>query len=272
MPVVQLPTHAYFDDAMTHVSKLLYRCYIKSEVDFQVLARDYADAFNAEKLIHAESMIDPPKHSRHANKALKLESSCDFNAFAKSGYVDDSELSEAFAHFTWEASGKRLLIDGIRKLAGDVFCDPCVHSSTDLGGKIRFYFYASFGVGFGRKNQGIQGIDDFFRTHRCNTICLRLGLDRCDGTGEVRRSESPDSAPRPPRASALKYQGPSSSAEAKGEARPSLTRASGRTTESDGEIAAIRAVADICPASKSKNSFLKRAWSRATNIGANLRQ
>mmetsp|Transcript_33468 Transcript_33468/g.75082 ORF Transcript_33468/g.75082 Transcript_33468/m.75082 type:complete len:586 (-) Transcript_33468:147-1904(-) len=234
MPVVQLPTHAYFDDAMTHV-----------------LARDYADAFNAEKvcernlsfvevfvlklsqrdnmLIHAESMIDPPKHSRHANK---------------SGYVDDSELSEAFAHFTWEASGKRLLIDGIRKLAGDVFCDPCVHSSTDLG--------------FGRKNQGIQGIDDFFRTHRCNTICLRLGLDRCDGTGEVRRSESPDSAPRPPRASALKYQGPSSSAEAKGEARPSLTRASGRTTESD--------------ASKSKNSFLKRAWSRATNIGANLRK
>ncbi|EKX35111.1 hypothetical protein GUITHDRAFT_118662 [Guillardia theta CCMP2712] len=146
MPVVQLPTHAYFDDAMTHV-----------------LARDYADAFNAEKvcernltfvevfvlklsqrdnmLIHAESMVDPVKPSRHSTKGHQ---------------IDDGDLAEAFAHFTWEASGKRLLIDGIRKLAGDVFCDPSVHSSTDLG--------------FGRKNLGIQGIDDFFRTHRKGTI------------------------------------------------------------------------------------------------------
>mmetsp|Transcript_36036 Transcript_36036/g.84689 ORF Transcript_36036/g.84689 Transcript_36036/m.84689 type:complete len:408 (-) Transcript_36036:235-1458(-) len=82
------------------------------------------------------------------------------------GHVDtDDILPQAFSHFTWEESRRKLLVCDIQGV-GDCYTDPQIHSVD--------------GEGFGTGNMGLNGIQKFFSTHKCNAICKMLQLHGID--------------------------------------------------------------------------------------------
>ena len=80
-----------------------------------------------------------------------------------SGYVEPHRRAtpQAFSHFTYQASGGRLIIVDIQGV-GDLYTDPQVHSIE--------------GDGYGEGNMGANGFALFFAAHRCSPLCARLGL------------------------------------------------------------------------------------------------
>ena len=80
-----------------------------------------------------------------------------------SGYVEPHRRAtpQAFSHFTFQASGGRLIIVDIQGV-GDLYTDPQVHSIE--------------GGGYGEGNLGANGFALFFSAHRCSPLCARLGL------------------------------------------------------------------------------------------------
>lgn len=79
---------------------------------------------------------------------------------------------QAFSHFTWEASGNKLLICDLQGV-GDCWTDPQIHT-TD-------------GRGFGKGNAGLQGVRQFMKQHKCNGICRALKLQSV--TGRVKHGD-----------------------------------------------------------------------------------
>ena len=80
---------------------------------------------------------------------------------------------QAFSHFTWEASGNKLLICDLQGV-GDCWTDPQIHTVD--------------GRGFGKGNAGLQGVRQFMKQHKCNGICRALKLQSVTGrvkTGDV---------------------------------------------------------------------------------------
>jgi hypothetical protein len=73
---------------------------------------------------------------------------------------------QAFSHFTWEASGNRLLICDLQGVA-DCWTDPQIHTVD--------------GKGFGKGNAGLHGVRQFMKQHRCNGICRALKLQSVTG-------------------------------------------------------------------------------------------
>lgn len=74
---------------------------------------------------------------------------------------EERNTPQAFSHFTWEASGNRLLICDLQGV-GDLWTDPQIHTSDRQG--------------YGRGNMGMDGIMKFLNAHRCNAICQYLNL------------------------------------------------------------------------------------------------
>ena len=68
---------------------------------------------------------------------------------------------QAFSHFSYEKSGRKLLICDIQGV-GDLWTDPQIHS-TNLDA-------------YGKGNLGQEGIDKFLESHKCNEICRWLKL------------------------------------------------------------------------------------------------
>ena len=84
------------------------------------------------------------------------------------GWVSEDKTRNtrhAFAHFTYEASKRKLLVDDIQAV-NDIYVDPQVHSINNL----------NINKPFDRGNLGSRGIENFLRTHRCNPICRYLTL------------------------------------------------------------------------------------------------
>eukprot|EP01012_Entosiphon_sulcatum_P038054 TRINITY_DN4912_c0_g2_i1.p1 TRINITY_DN4912_c0_g2~~TRINITY_DN4912_c0_g2_i1.p1 ORF type:complete len:543 (-),score=77.88 TRINITY_DN4912_c0_g2_i1:1555-3183(-) len=79
------------------------------------------------------------------------------------GYVpfDTRNTPQAFSHFSYEYFQRRMIIVDIQGV-GDVYTDPQIHSEAQ----------SAFGLG----NCGREGIEKFFASHRCNSICGYLGL------------------------------------------------------------------------------------------------
>eukprot|EP00668_Euglena_longa_P016015 GGOE01020211.1.p1 GENE.GGOE01020211.1~~GGOE01020211.1.p1 ORF type:complete len:661 (+),score=170.64 GGOE01020211.1:93-1985(+) len=79
---------------------------------------------------------------------------------------------QAFSHFSYVHSNQQYVIIDIQGV-GDTYTDPQVHSVDCKG----------FGLG----NLGQKGIDAFLASHRCNNVCVGLGLSpvssRCDVAG-----------------------------------------------------------------------------------------
>eukprot|EP00929_Paragymnodinium_shiwhaense_P105675 TRINITY_DN70730_c0_g1_i1.p1 TRINITY_DN70730_c0_g1~~TRINITY_DN70730_c0_g1_i1.p1 ORF type:complete len:934 (+),score=154.36 TRINITY_DN70730_c0_g1_i1:71-2872(+) len=74
----------------------------------------------------------------------------------------DSDIAQAFSHFTFQQSEGDLLVADIQGVQ-NTLTDPQIHSRDDR---------------FGCGNLGMDGIDKFFMVHRCNHICYRLALQQ----------------------------------------------------------------------------------------------
>eukprot|EP00241_Pyramimonas_parkeae_P022580 CAMPEP_0114320800 /NCGR_PEP_ID=MMETSP0059-20121206/26167_1 /TAXON_ID=36894 /ORGANISM="Pyramimonas parkeae, Strain CCMP726" /LENGTH=201 /DNA_ID=CAMNT_0001448297 /DNA_START=324 /DNA_END=927 /DNA_ORIENTATION=+ len=78
------------------------------------------------------------------------------------GHVgSDRDTPQAFSHFTYEHSKRKLLVCDIQGVA-DFYTDPQIHSVDAKG----------FGLG----NLGKDGIAKFLMTHKCRDECRRIGL------------------------------------------------------------------------------------------------
>jgi hypothetical protein len=86
--------------------------------------------------------------------------------------IDD--IPQAFSHYSYYHSKRQLLVCDLQGVYDSSdpenpkfeFTDPVIHHSTDSSRKHIF----------GRTDRGHHGICDFFRSHKCNTICRLLGL------------------------------------------------------------------------------------------------
>jgi len=87
---------------------------------------------------------------------------------------------QAFSHFTYVHSQHQHIIVDIQGV-GDNYTDPQVHSVE-----------GRFGMG----NLGQEGIDSFFRTHRCNNICEGLGLTMAPPPGDPSQDSGTVHRPR----------------------------------------------------------------------------
>jgi hypothetical protein len=110
---------------------------------------------------------------------------------------DRRNTPHAFSHFTYEASGRSLVvcdIQGARLLiflmparimviifigVGDLYTDPQIHTID--------------GRGMGLGNNGAKGIQRWVASHRCNSICRQLklpqvGADAKPGGVNLRRA------------------------------------------------------------------------------------
>ena len=77
-----------------------------------------------------------------------------------------SQQLQTFSHYTWEKSGKSLLVCDLQGVSGGgkiMLTDPAIHSR----GGSRLY---------GDTDLGNGGIEVFFKTHICNDACARMGL------------------------------------------------------------------------------------------------
>ena len=80
-------------------------------------------------------------------------------------------MPQAFSHFSYEASSRKQLVCDLQGVwnsqDGFVLTDPVVHVSS-TGAKHKN----------GATDQGSSGIEKFFKTHKCNPLCARLGLKK----------------------------------------------------------------------------------------------
>jgi len=139
------------------------------DVEMQTVAKHYAEKFNEytpPKKIDFVSAWLLRLESRQGTPMCCVERYID-GSYRKHnnnfGYVSDDERNtpQAFSHFSYECSSKKLLVCDIQGVS-DMYTDPQVHSAD--------------GKGYGKGNLGQRGIDEFLRTHRCNAICRYLKL------------------------------------------------------------------------------------------------
>lgn len=64
------------------------------------------------------------------------------------------------SHFSYERSDRREMVVDIQG-TGYTYTDPQLHSH---------------GKEFGRADRGSSGFKDFFKSHKCNSMCTKLGL------------------------------------------------------------------------------------------------
>ena len=82
---------------------------------------------------------------------------------------EDSVLNDtcqAFSHFTWEKSGKQLVIcdlQGVKFGSRVVLTDPVIHYANVLC--------------YGSTNLGTRGIERVIRMHKCNEVCRAMKLN-----------------------------------------------------------------------------------------------
>lgn len=92
--------------------------------------------------------------------------------------VKASHFPQAFSHYTYEKSKKKLMVvdlQGVFEAQADGTCqyvltDPMIHKRK-LGKQKQLSQWT-----FGRTDRGEKGMKAFFETHECNEVCRRLGL------------------------------------------------------------------------------------------------
>ena len=80
-----------------------------------------------------------------------------------------TEMLQAFSHFTYVRSGKTLLVcdlQGVREGHRILLTDPAIHSRSAPGNN------------YGSMDGGYNGIRKFFKTHICSEVCRVMGLDK----------------------------------------------------------------------------------------------
>ncbi|ELP92474.1 elongation factor 2 kinase, putative [Entamoeba invadens IP1] len=93
-----------------------------------------------------------------------------FNSNNGDVWIDTFHASlHAFSHWTWVVSNHQLLVADLQGVFQDKWfylTDPAVLSSTDDEFK------------YSPTNLGEEGIQRFFKTHRCNQVCIGLGISK----------------------------------------------------------------------------------------------
>eukprot|EP00960_Hanusia_phi_P063441 765489-Hanusia_phi.AAC.5 len=141
------------------------------EVINQALAQQYANEFNTHDCVKSKICFLPMEvlrlHERE-NQLVTIEPLLEGkyvkhnDNYGEVGTEDD--IPQAFSHFTWDASSNRILICDIQGV--DMYwTDPQIHSIDPSQEEI-----------FGKGNFGLDGVKQFFHTHRCNSLCIKLGL------------------------------------------------------------------------------------------------
>lgn len=139
-----------------------------ADIEMQLIAAEWANKFNAE---------DPPKKIEYADAFLvlfhsngRLIAGCAeeymSGKFVKYNNNHDyadirRNTPQAFSHYTWDRSNKKLLICDIQGVC-DKYTDPQILTPDKRK--------------FGIANIGMKGINAFINNHRCNTICRSLSL------------------------------------------------------------------------------------------------
>ena len=134
------PVQAYFHKAMS-----------------QLLAKDFAEEFEKERASYGRLEFLPVtiyKLCERDDQLVCVEPliAGKFKPITTAG----DELLEAFSHYTWNASEQRILVFGMKGVAG-CYTSPKVHSAD--------------GEGFGSENLGMEGIKKFLKQHSCNAFC-----------------------------------------------------------------------------------------------------
>ena len=82
----------------------------------------------------------------------------------------EDDIPQAFSHFTYAFTKRQELVCDLQgelnlKQFPPIFelTDPCIHSAENRGK-------------YGRTDHGTKGFHDFFRTHRCNSVCSLLRI------------------------------------------------------------------------------------------------
>lgn len=155
----------YFDEAM-----------------LQLIASQYAKQFNALNNSRKISFVPVSiyKLLERSNQYVTAEPFIE-GKYVKhndnDGHVDTTDpLPQAFSHFTWEASGRKLLICDIQGV-GDVYTDPSICSMADNEGDC-----------FGSSDRGPDAIRKFFKTHKCNEACAKCDLGFAPDSGMLARA------------------------------------------------------------------------------------
>ena len=86
----------------------------------------------------------------------------------------NEEVPQAFSHFTYMWSKREKIVCDLQGVLDKSllqplfeFTDPVIHYKSKSGRKNVF----------GRTDKGQKGINDFFKTHKCNNVCKALGIN-----------------------------------------------------------------------------------------------
>ena len=82
--------------------------------------------------------------------------------------IDPNHIPQAFSHFTYRYSNRKLLVCDLQGVFNADTCPPTYELTDPV-----IHYKSSRGVKntFGRTDCGKQGISDFLRTHICNPLC-----------------------------------------------------------------------------------------------------
>eukprot|EP01084_Bolivina_argentea_P126838 224480_1 len=155
-------TEAYFYD-------------VRTQCESQKFAAQYNRHHPPKKVAFLQASVIEPMENEEETE--EIEFYC-LESFLHGSYIkhidnhggDDKTRNtpSAFAHFTYEASNKRLLVCDIQGV-GDLYTDPQIHTYH--------------GKGFGMGNLGNDGIIKFFKTHECNAICKHFKFSSTQNMG-----------------------------------------------------------------------------------------
>mmetsp|Transcript_34305 Transcript_34305/g.74102 ORF Transcript_34305/g.74102 Transcript_34305/m.74102 type:complete len:942 (+) Transcript_34305:96-2921(+) len=136
----------------------------------QAVSQHIAESFSRRlgrrvDFIEAKLLLPSDRKNFYAYIAIEPFIDEDYTKYtSNAGYVgEDSELAEAFSHFSWEASRQSLLVTDIQG-GKFTFTDPQIHAANPCQQH-----------GFGQGNMGHTGICRFFLHHQCGDICRKVG-------------------------------------------------------------------------------------------------
>ena len=151
-------------------------CYMR-EIEVRTICSTYATDFNASKTkppataridVIPVDVVQCPGEDHYLLEAFlggKIEKYSN-NSGLVCSKSSNSELLQAFSHYSWVASGKSLVIcdlQGVESGTSRVtLTDPAIHST-------------SAGT-YGHTDLGNVGIQQFFKTHTCGAVCTGMGL------------------------------------------------------------------------------------------------
>lgn len=185
--------HAFDEDNAKHLvvkcsrftdvrSNSIKRCLETAQI--HAIAANYCAEFNREKPLMklgeiqfvGVGVMQATDEATHKIRYLTYEPYLGDSGYTKfnTNYhaipqIDDDILSatcQAFSHYTWKKSGKKLVVCDLQGVKFDnraVLTDPVIHYTHVLC--------------HGSTNLGTRGIKQFFRVHKCNDICRAMNLE-----------------------------------------------------------------------------------------------